>query len=196
MADHALSYDAVMALLAQLQENSKTIVTVVPPDAEIIEVDLNKRVIDLNHSAYSKFLSVERDHYAETVYFKVPRYFDDVDLLRMCCVVEYVNANGDARVAPIMVKDVTTEPGYIIFGWCIHGDATRYPGKVRFAIRFFAIDLSKHEFVYSLRTQQATATVLYGIDEAITKQEGLSSQSVYDVVEALQEQAVVYWTNM
>lgn len=43
MADHALSQDAVIALLTELQENSKTIVTVVPSDAEIINIDLNKR---------------------------------------------------------------------------------------------------------------------------------------------------------
>lgn len=196
MANHALSYDAVIALLTELQENSKTIVTVVPSDAEIINIDLNKRQIQIESSAYSKFLSVERDHYAETIYFRVPRYFDDVDLLRMCCVVEYTNAKGDARVTPIMVKDVTSEPGYIIFGWCIHGDATRYAGKIHFAVRFFAINLAEHEFVYSLRTQQATATVLYGIDEAMAEQESLSSQSAYDIIEALQEQAVVYWTNM
>jgi hypothetical protein len=40
---HALSYDAVIAILAELQENTHTIVTVVPSDAEIINVDLDKR---------------------------------------------------------------------------------------------------------------------------------------------------------
>jgi len=44
---HALNYDAVVALLAELQENSKTIVTVVPSDAEIINVDLDKREIQI-----------------------------------------------------------------------------------------------------------------------------------------------------
>jgi len=71
----------------------------------------------------------------------------------MCCVVEYTNANNDSRVSPILVKDVTSEPGYIIFGWCIHGDATRKSGTIKFAIRFYAVNLEQKTFIYSLRTQ-------------------------------------------
>jgi len=41
----ALNYDAFVALLAELQENSKTIVTVVPSDAHMVEVDLDRREI-------------------------------------------------------------------------------------------------------------------------------------------------------
>lgn len=193
---HALNYDAVVALLAELQENSKTIVTVVPSDAEIINVDLDKREIQIGQSAYSKFLSVAHDHYAETIYFRVPRYFDGVDLLRMCCVVEYTNANNDSRVSPILVKDVTSEPGYIIFGWCIHGDATKKSGTIKFAIRFYAVNLDQGTFIYSLRTQQALGKILYGVEEADTSEEKLHSASIYNIVEALQEKSLIYWTNM
>ena len=193
---HALGYDAVMALLAELQENSKTIVTVVPSDAEIINVDLDKREILIGQSAYSKFLSVAHDHYAETIYFRVPRYFDGVDLLRMSCVVEYTNAAGDSRMSPIMVKDVTTDPGYIIFGWCIHGDATRKAGTIKFAIRFYAVKIDKQAFIYSLRTQQAFAKIMYGVDEAVVEEEKLHSTPIYNIVQALQEKSLIYWTNM
>lgn len=193
---HALGYDAVVALLAELQENSKTIVTIVPSDAEIIDVDLDKREILIKDSSYSNFLSVAHDHYAETIYFKCPRYFDGVDLLRMCCVVEYVNADGDSRVTPILVKDITSQPGYIIFGWCIHGDATRKAGTIKFAIRFFAINMESRNFIYSLRTQQALGKVMYGMNEAEASEEKLHSNPVYDMVQALQEKSLIYWTNM
>jgi len=182
---HALGYDAVIALLAELQENSKTIVTVVPSDAEIINVDLDKRLIQLDSSAYSKFLSVAHDHYAETIYFRVPRYFDGVDLLRMCCVMEYTNAANESRVSPILVKDVTSDPGYIIFGWCIHGDATKKSGTIKFAIRFYAVNLEKQNFIYSLRTQQALGRILYGVEEAVVDEEKLHSSPTYNIVQAL-----------
>ena len=193
---HALSYDAVIAILAELQENTHTIVTVVPSDAEIINVDLDKRQIQIESSSYSKFLSVAHDHYAETIYFKVPRYFDGVDLLRMCCAVEYTNAEGDSRVSPILVKDVTTAPGYIIFGWCIHGDATKKAGILKFAIRFFAVNLEDQKFIYSLRTQQAQGRIMYGVEEADVSEEKLHSAQIYNIVQALQEKSLIYWTNM
>lgn len=192
----ALNYDAFVALLAELQENSKTIVTVVPSDAHMVEVDLDRREILLGQSVYSKFLSVAHDHYAETIYFKVPRYFDGVDLLRMCCVVEYVNAEGDSRVSPILVKDVTSAPGYIIMGWCIHGDATRKSGSVKFALRFYAINLETQQFIYSLRTQQAVGKIMYGVEEADTSEEKLHSEPLYNIVQAFQEKSLIYWTNM
>ena len=182
---HVSGYDAVMALLAELQENNKTIVTVVPSDAEIINVDLDKREIQIGSSAYSKFLSVAHDHYAETIYFKVPRYFDGVDLLRMCCVVEYTNADNESRVSPILVKDVTSQPGYIIFGWCIHGDATKKSGNIKFAIRFYAVNLESQMFIYSLRTQQAIGKIMYGVEEAAVDEEKLHSSPAYNIVQAL-----------
>lgn len=193
---HALNYDAVVALLAELQENSKTIVTVVPSDAEIINIDLDKREIQIGSSAYSKFLSVAHDHYAETIYFRVPRYFDGVDLLRMCCVVEYTNAENDSRVSPILVKDVTSEPGYIIFGWCIHGDATKKSGTIKFAVRFYAVNMENQTFIYSLRTQQALGKIMYGVEEAVVDEEKLHSSPTYNIVQALQEKSLIYWTNM
>lgn len=192
----ATTQDQVIRLLAEMQANSKTIVTVVPSDAEIVNVDMNTRSIEIQKSGYSKFLSVARDHYAETIYFQVPRYFDGVDLSRMACVIEYINANGDSRISPVLVKDIITDPNKIIFGWCIHGDATRKAGTIKFAIRFYSINLDTNEFVYSLRTQQAEGRILYGVDEGITKEESLFSQPLYEIVDALKQKSTVYWTNV
>lgn len=161
----ATSESVVKQLLKAMTENTKTILTVIPSDAEIINIDLNKREIQLGSSAYSDFISVAREHYAETIYFRVPRYFDGVDLLRMSVVVEYTNAAGESRVAPILVEDVTSEPDYILFGWCIHGDATRVAGNLKFAIRFYSINLGTGEFVYSLRTLPVTGKIMYGVNE-------------------------------
>lgn len=190
--------DIVIQLLAELQVNSQTIVTLVPSDAEIINVDLNTRTIDLKSSAYSNALSVAHDHYAETLYFRVPRYFDGVDLSRMSCVIEYTNAENKSRISPILVQDILSEPGSIIIGWCIHGDATAKAGIIKFAMRFYSIDLDTYKFVYSLRTQQASGRILYGVDEnAVTEEEtALFSKPLYAIVEGMKQISTIYWTNV
>lgn len=199
-ATHANTYDNVSALLAEIQANSKTVITLVPSDSEIININLNTREIEISSSAYSKFLSISHDHYAETIYFRVPRYFDGVDLSQMACVVEYVNSHGDSRISPILLKDIMTEPGYILLGWCIHGDATRYAGTLKFALRFYAIVFGEHStdnrFVYSLRTQQASGKILYGMPEDGAEEESLFSKPLYDIVDALQQASMIYWTNV
>ncbi len=112
----------------------------------------------------------------------------------MACVVEYVNANNESRISPILVKDIISDPSYLIFGWCIHGDATRKAGTIKFAIRFYSIDLSTKTFLYSLRTQMATSKILYGMDEEAATEESLFSQPLYDIVSALQDASMIYWT--
>lgn len=192
----ATSESVVKQLLKAMTENTKTILTVIPSDAEIINIDLNKREIQLGSSAYSDFISVAREHYAETIYFRVPRYFDGVDLLRMSVVVEYTNAAGESRVAPILVEDVTSEPDYILFGWCIHGDATRVAGNLKFAIRFYSINLGTGEFVYSLRTLPVTGKIMYGVNENFDEQEVLYSQSLEQIIDELKQKSMIYWTNV
>lgn len=188
----------LMSILEQIQMNSKTVITIAPADAEIINVNLNTRQIELGTSVYSNFLSVARDHYAETIYMRVPRYFDGVDLMRMCCVVEYTNAANQNHVSPILLKDSLTEPGYLLLGWCIHGDATIQAGTVKFALRFYSLNLTTHQFVYSLRTQQATGRILYGVDESQVseEQQAVYNKPIYDLVQALNEKSLIYWHNV
>ena len=53
-----------------------------PTNERIYEIDLNSRKIQA-----PEFLSVETDHRAETIYFKVNRHFDQYDLLNSVCLV-------------------------------------------------------------------------------------------------------------
>ena len=60
-----------------------------------VNVNLATRTIDLSSGGYKDFLSVEKDHRAETIYFEVPRYFDDVDLASKNIIIEYQNKDGN-----------------------------------------------------------------------------------------------------
>lgn len=157
-------------LLHQIQdENAPSIAVLLPGTENIYEIDLNKRTIES-----PEFLSVSRDHKAETIYFKCPRYFDNIDLTNLVCVVEYINANGDGRVYAVPYYDVDSfslldeengvyEP-MILFPWCIDGEATRVGGEVTYAVRFFQLNDTGTKMIYNLNTLTAKSKVLHGIE--------------------------------
>ena len=89
-------------LLYRIQdENKPSLAVLLPNDEKIYEIDMNSRKIEA-----PKYLSVELDHRAETIYFKVGRYYDNIDLANMTCVVQYINAKGEGRVYPVPFYDV------------------------------------------------------------------------------------------
>lgn len=157
-------------LLHQIQdENAPSIAVLLPGTENIYEIDLNKRTIES-----PEFLSVSRDHKAETIYFKCPRYFDNIDLTNLVCVVEYINANGDGRVYAVPYYDVDSfslldeendiyEP-MILFPWCIDGEATKIAGEVTYAIRFYQLNDTGTKMIYNLNTLTSKSKVLHGIE--------------------------------
>lgn len=69
--------------LARIQdENAPSIAILLPSDERIYNVDLNSRKIEA-----PEFLSVEKDHHAECIYFMVDRFFDNMDLSNTVCVI-------------------------------------------------------------------------------------------------------------
>lgn len=157
-------------LLHQIQdENAPSIAVLLPGSENIYDIDLNARTIES-----PEFLSVSRDHRAETIYFKCPRYFDNIDLTNLVCVVEYINANGDGRVYAVPYYDVDSfslideEEGIyepmIIFPWCIDGEATKVGGEVTYAIRFYQLNDTGTKMIYNLNTLTSKSKVLYGIE--------------------------------
>lgn len=185
-------------VIAEAERNNVELQRFTARMKDIVNVDLHERKIELNKSSsYKNFLSVDHDHYAETVYFKCARYFDGVDLMKAALVVEYVNAEGKSYVSPILVRDITTFPNEILFGWNIHGNATSAAGKIKFAFRFFMIDLAKEEMVYSLRTQAAESQILYGVDASeVLEETHLTSTPFEELMASVVEKSLIYWTNL
>ena len=105
----------------------------------LFEIDWDSRKI-IPPAECQDFISVIDEHKASTLTFMCDRWFDDVDLARCSIVVEYVNALGECRVAPVIVKDYTTFKDKIIFDWTVDAGLTVKQGEVQFAIRFYHID--------------------------------------------------------
>lgn len=186
--------------LATIQQSNgiPEIAVLMPKEEQIFEIDLNSRTIQS-----PEFLSVTTDHTAETIYFKVNRYFDNIDLSTMVAVVQYIipdeltgmpKDEGYLYVVPFY--DVQTYGGaeyannpYIVFPWCISGSATKNAGTIKYSIRFFKIDDSGSYFLYNLNTLPTTSQILYGMD--ISKSEtfdfATTDNGIDYVLEAIQD---------
>lgn len=76
---------------------------ILPNDESIYEIDLNERTIK---SPY--FLGVQKDQAAETIYFVVDRFYDEVDLANTACIVYYKNSKGETGFYPVPFYDTMT----------------------------------------------------------------------------------------
>lgn len=125
----------------------------------ILDIDFNTRSISA-----PKFLSVQKDHQAETVYFKFDRYFDMIDLTSMVCIVQYKNARGEEYFYPVPFYDIYSfaNENKVIVPWCIQGAATVESGEIEFSLRFYRLDTGTKTITYSLNTLPAKSKILQG----------------------------------
>ena len=188
-------------MLWQLQSDAPTQKAILlPKDEKIYDIDLNKREIDV-----PKFLSVENDHQAETIYFKFDRFFDLTDLTLKSCMIIYTNALGDTYIYPVPYYDIYTfgAEGKVLIPWCIQGHATEAAGIVKFSVCFFEVNL-QHKLIYSLNTLVAKGEVLSGqsdkIEDISETQITLDSTllELIQEIERLQNEGAlnVYWVDV
>lgn len=192
------------------------IASLIPKEDQICTVDLNSRTIKA-----PKMLSVQYDHNAEVIYFKVPRYLDNMDLTNTVCIIEYLNAphlEGKKMVrdsglfwvpyfdidhydVEVNKKGEEIVTPIIYIPWAIGGLATAYPGQVSYSIRFYLLD-EKKDFLYNMSTRPAQSEVLYGMDlsdEQVLQQFRLDSdivQQIYNDITKAQVSATTYWVDI
>ena len=106
------------SFLQRVQDQYPTTLRQIPLDEPRIQVDLSRRFIDIENSEYRDFLSMAEDHRAETVYFEVDRYFEDVDLFNCTCIIEYINGGGHPRIYPVTLKDLYKSASFVVQAIC------------------------------------------------------------------------------
>lgn len=126
-----------------------------PLDEEPFEIDANKRTIAIPSHFRSNGVSVVGDEIAETVFFKIARFFDAMDLNTCDIFVQWSDINGDEYATPINLIDIESEPGYIIFAWPISSAMTKHAGTIKFSARFLKQDDATGKIVYSFSTLTA-----------------------------------------
>lgn len=183
------------SILYRIQdENAPFIIdTPVPTTERIYNIDLEKRTVEA-----PDFLSVERDHKAEWIYFRCARFFDHVDLATMCCVIQYKNAKGDDRIYPVPFYDTISEEmeENILIPWLLDGDVTSTAGTIQFAIRFYLIDVDNQVFAYSLNTQPNKTQVLGGMDTTNGEAYEYSARFIDELLDRLsrvEKEHDLYW---
>lgn len=137
-----------------------------PENDQIFDIDLDSRTISI-----PQFLSVQYDHNAEIIYFRCPRYFDNMDLATTVCIIEYVNADGESGLywVPYYNVDVYQDDDkdltpLMLIPWSIGGLATASSGVVKFTVRFYQLDAERKTFFFNMSMQPAQGEVLHGID--------------------------------
>lgn len=184
-------------------KNVPTIALLMPSTETIYNVDLNKRTIEA-----PEFLSVETDHFSETVYFKVDRYYDNMDLTNTVCIIQYENKNakkedgtpagGYAYLVPFYDIQHFKDENKILIPWAIGGPATAAAGDVDFAIRFYQVSADGQQIVYSLNTLPSHSKVLHGMNVVTEDNENFiiptgTVEDIYNQINILREQISLYW---
>lgn len=150
-------------LLYMIQdENAPEVAVLMPGDEPILKIDLETRKIDA-----PEYLSVTTDHRSETVFFKVARYFDNVDLSSMSCVIQFINANGESGIYVVPFYDTSAthedvSEDEMLIPWVIEGKVTEAAGTVSYAVQFFRVAESGTRYTYNLNTLPAQSKVLEG----------------------------------
>ena len=193
--------------LSQIYDNNLPIIAILLPTTETIyEVDLNTRTINA-----PEFLSVETDHFAETIYFKVDRYFDNMDLTKTVCLIQYendnaLNADGDpaggfAYLVPFYDIQHFKDENKILIPWAIGGPATAAAGNVTFAMRFYKLNAEGTEFIYNLNTKPATSKILYGMDVITDENENFiipdsTVEMIYQEIDTIRSKQDLTWIDV
>lgn len=202
--------------LYDIQTKNPPSISYLPHADKIYDIDLNTRQINA-----PKFLSIQRDHKSEVIYFRVNRYFDHMDLATTICIIQYITPNDESRIPHIYIvpffdvmsdfklKDITEtsrDENYIsgkwnptmIFPWCIGGAATEMSGTIEYSIRFYKINKENNKLtlVYNLNTLPAKSEILYGLevdDEAMKAEYDIPTKQYEELIAQLLA-SKTFWT--
>lgn len=110
-----------------------------PYAEKVYDIDLYTRKIDSPN-----FVSVNRDHASETIYFSMDRFHDYMDMANTTCIIQYNTPKPENKTYYYIVPffDIVTDRKNkkMIFPWNIEHMATKTAGTIEFSIRFFAIE--------------------------------------------------------
>jgi hypothetical protein len=163
-----------------------------PIGEEYFEITANDRRIKIPDNFRLNGIGVQGDQIAETLYFRINRYFDHMDLNNTNIYIQwkYIDEKGkevDSGTCSDWVRDITSDPNYLIFGWVIKDDITANAGIIRFSVRFVQWDENKENIIYNLGTIEHQLTVnrtlmvefnLAEIEQNIAETEYLMSTSI------------------
>lgn len=162
-------------------------------DEEIFEINANERTIKVPASFNKNGVGVVSDELAETLWFKINRYFDIKDFGKAVESSSNVLDDGDLHIliqweAPDGAQgaswayaiDADTDPDFIYFGWALTAEhLMSKAGNIKFGIRILQYD--SDGIAYSFATQAAQITVKAGLSFNLTDN-GVKFEDVADKI--------------
>ena len=105
-------------------------------------IDANSRKIGVPQEFARNGVGVEGDHFVESLYFTIDRYFDTTDFAQsnIRAIVEWINAKGEKCYSPAWTKILSDDDKKLIIGWVLTDRATEKAGIVKFSIRLYSLD--------------------------------------------------------
>lgn len=77
-------------------------------------------------------VNITQEENSQFIPFRMPRYYDGVDLMNMLIQIHYVNESDDGDWA--LPVNVAYNDEFITFGWLVNANVTARTGKIRFEI--------------------------------------------------------------
>lgn len=151
-----------MQLKKEGSEYSETLgrrYAMLPVDEEVFYIDANTRQISVPTSFKRNGIAVQGDEVAEIVYFKINRYFDFMDLNNTEIYIQYEDPKGNKDVCQEWVRDIESDPDFLIFGWALRDPITKYDGTLKFSVRFVNWDDDDGTMIYNFSTTEASASI-------------------------------------
>lgn len=124
-----------------------------PLDEPAFEIDANSRTINIPADFKKSGVSVQGDVVAETLFFRIDRFFDYMDFLEADAFVQWKLPNGEEGASIIPYIDYESEQfqGKIILVWPLTQRVTGQAGNLTFSIRFLKKD-ADGKLAYSWNT--------------------------------------------
>lgn len=147
-----------------------------PLDEPFFEIDANTRKITVPENFRTNGASVQGDHLAEIIFFRIARFFDYTDLSTCDITINWKMGTNEGKTSrfikfdkPYKVVDMNqeAETSYVVFGWPINDVVTEKSGQLTFAVEFSKkatnLNTNEEEIIYRFNTLPTTVNIKDGL---------------------------------
>lgn len=153
---------------------------------EIIVIDSNLRNIAIPTSL--KKIGVAGDHNCESIFFQIPRYFDGNDLAQHQSLIRYINAGKE--YGEYKITDMAVDDDFIILGWRLTNQVTRYAGMINFTVQFETVGYNGVTYQWQTVPAQLFIMAALPVESTITEKDDSLYRNLVTRIEELEARIV------
>lgn len=149
-----------------------------PVDEDMITINANTRSIVLPENYRRNGIAVAGDTFAETLWFKIDRYYDLQDLSLTDIYIFWELPDKTKGYSTPAFEDINSEAGQLIFSWTIPDLLTANAGNIKFYVSFQIRDTNTYVFNTLAQTAKINSTLEAKFDTKGLKQDPTDTQSI------------------